>query len=272
MKRVIRARISKKNEALNSVGRVLPIVALGFAVQACSSSGTATSTYAALAPSEKLASNTSSLGALQRSQRIQNSRLGSEQFDYGSIYAAMVDDGNNIPAFDYTKMNRKYLRQRVNYYGPEKAGTIIVDARRRHLYLVERGGKAMRYGIAVGKEGYGWTGNSVLQWKQKWPTWTPPKEMIERKPELAKYAEGLKGDPNNPLGARAMYLFKNGKDTLYRIHGTNKPYSIGRAASSGCFRMVNQDVIDLYSRVGNRVAVQVRPEIQASLIEREDPR
>ncbi|MEM9733462.1 MAG: L,D-transpeptidase [Pseudomonadota bacterium] len=272
MSRVMWDRSSKATVVFNSAVRVAPVLAMGLVLQACSSSGSATSTYAALAPSEQLASNTSSLGALQRSQRIQNSRIRSEQFDYGSIYAAMVDEGNQIPAFDYTRMNRKYLRQRVNYYGPEKAGTIIVDARRRHLYLVERGGKAMRYGIAVGKEGYGWTGNSILQWKQTWPTWTPPKEMIERKPELAKYAEGLKGDPNNPLGARAMYLFKNGKDTLYRIHGTNKPYSIGKAASSGCFRMVNQDVIDLYSRVGNRVAVQVRPEIQASLIEREDSR
>lgn len=263
-------RISSK--ILGVAGRIAPVVALGLLAQACSSSGTVSSSYASLAPSEKLASNTSSLGALQRSQRIQGSRLQSEQFDYASAYGAMLDDGNSLPAFDYTKMNRKYLRQRVNYYGPEQAGTIIVDARRRHLYLVERGGKAIRYGIAVGKEGYGWTGNSILQWKRKWPTWTPPKEMIERKPELAKYAEGLKGDPNNPLGARAMYLFKNGKDTLYRIHGTNKPYSIGKAASSGCFRMINQDVIDLYNRVGNRVAVEVRPEIRASLIEREGER
>ena len=146
---------------------------------------------------------------------------------------------------------------------------MIVDARRKLLYLVQPGGMAIRYGIAVGKEGYGWTGSSVLQWKQKWPTWTPPAEMIERKPELQKYADGLEGSPENPLGARAMYLFKNGRDTLYRIHGTTQPFSIGKAASSGCFRMINQDVIDLYERVGTKVAVHVRPEVRASLLERD---
>ena len=160
-------------------------------------------------------------------------------------------------------MNSKYLRQQVAYYGSEAPGTIVIDARRKHLYLVEPGRKAMRYGIAVGKEGYGWTGSARLQWKQKWPTWTPPKEMIERKPELQKYADGLAGSPQNPLGARAMYLFKNGKDTLYRIHGTDKPFSVGKAASSGCFRMINPDVISLYEEVpvGTRVIVRQAPKL-----------
>ncbi|MGI9353546.1 MAG: L,D-transpeptidase [Rhizobiaceae bacterium] len=186
--------------------------------------------------------------------------------DYPAIYAARQDGDIAVPAFDYTRMNSKYLRQQVAYYGSEAPGTIVIDARRKHLYLVEPGRKAMRYGIAVGKEGYGWTGSARLQWKQKWPTWTPPKQMIERKPELQKYADGLAGSPQNPLGARAMYLFKNGKDTLYRIHGTDKPFSIGKAASSGCFRMINQDVIDLYARVGVKGAVHVRPQVDPSLV------
>ena len=240
-------------------------------LQACSTSTTLSSNYASVAP------DTRSLSSLSEDERVKflslkarSSRRDTQRFDYASIYAGMVDDGNQIPAFDYTKMNAKYLRQEVKYFGPEKAGTVIVDARRRHLYLVQPGGLAIRYGIAVGKEGFGWTGNSVLQWKQKWPTWTPPPEMIERKPELKKYAEGLGGSPDNPLGARAMYLFKNGKDTMYRIHGTNKPYSIGKAASSGCFRMINQDVIDLYSRVGTKVLVEVRPEIKTSHLSEAD--
>lgn len=186
--------------------------------------------------------------------------------DYPAIYAARQDGDIAIPAFDYTRMNSKYLRQQVAYYGSEAPGTIVIDAKRKHLYLVEPGRKAMRYGIAVGKEGYGWTGSARLQWKQKWPTWTPPKEMIERKPELQKYADGLAGSTENPLGARAMYLFKNGKDTLYRIHGTDKPFSIGKAASSGCFRMINQDVMDLYARVGVKGAIHVRPQVDQRLV------
>jgi len=186
--------------------------------------------------------------------------------DYPLIYAARQDGDIAIPAFDYSRMDPKYLRQQVAYYGSEAPGTIVIDARRKHLYLVQPGRKAMRYGIAVGKEGFGWTGSARLQWKQKWPTWTPPKEMIERKPELQKYADGLAGSPENPLGARAMYLFKNGKDTLYRIHGTDKPFSIGKAASSGCFRMINQDVMDLYSRVGVKGKVHVRPQVDQRLV------
>ncbi|MFD0917448.1 L,D-transpeptidase [Pseudahrensia aquimaris] len=241
-------------------------------LQACSSSQTLTSAYAP--PTSPSVMRTAAVHAgkadhasfVARDQAYA-ARPEPQTFDYPSIYAAKNDDGIQISAFDYTKMSPRYLRQQVRYFGPERPGTIVIDAKRKHLYLVERNGMAMRYGIAVGKEGYGWTGNSVLQWKQKWPTWTPPKEMIERKPELAKYAEGLKGSPANPLGARAMYLFKNGKDTLYRIHGTDKPFSIGKAASSGCFRMINQDVIDLYDRVNRKASVQVRTQVAQNLVQ-----
>ncbi|MEP1207493.1 MAG: L,D-transpeptidase [Rhizobiaceae bacterium] len=256
------------------VGRLLCVGLFGLGLQACSASNSLTSSYGSLIDTDDLRSRaTRDTGAaVLLSRRLQESRAQGGAFDYDTIYAAQIDEGITIPAFNYKKMNSKYLRRAVRYYGPEPAGTIIVDARRRHLYLVQPGKMAIRYGIAVGKEGYGWTGNSVLQWKQKWPTWTPPAEMIERKPELQKYADGLKGSTENPLGARAMYLFKNGRDTLYRIHGTTQPHSIGKAASSGCFRMINQDVIDLYSRVGTKISVHVRPEVQVSLIERQQNR
>lgn len=257
-----------------TVGRLACVGIFALGLQACSSTTTLTSSYGSLVSTDELRSRASSDtgAAVQLSRRLHESRAQGGAFNYATIYAAQVDEGITIPAFNYKKMNSRYLRQAVRYFGPEPAGTIIVDARRRHLYLVQPGKMAIRYGIAVGKEGYGWTGNSVLQWKQKWPTWTPPAEMIERKPELQKYADGLKGSPENPLGARAMYLYKDGRDTLYRIHGTTQPFSIGKAASSGCFRMINQDVIDLYNRVGTRVAVQVRPEVRASLIERQENR
>lgn len=233
-------------------------------VSGCSTTDIATSAYAPMsislpAPQSFPDGKGGFRPALKRSEL--------QQFDYATIYSGMNDDGTVIPAFDYTKMSARYLRQEVNYFGPEAKGTIIVDARRRHLYLVLGNRKAMRYGIAVGKEGFGWTGNSRLEWKQKWPTWTPPPEMIERKPHLKKYADGLKGSPSNPLGARAMYLYKNGKDTLYRIHGTDKPHTIGLAASSGCFRMINQDVIDLYDRVGVKGSVQVKPQVDLAMVE-----
>lgn len=258
-----------RNWNLPSNGVTLAVLVLGAAtVSGCTTSNTLTSGYSApgTANSVNLAVPGVDSSSITRDRKYNSTRQPSH-YDYASIYRGMSDGDIAIPAFDYSKMNSRFLRQEVRYFGSERAGTIVVDAKRRHLYLVQPGDKAIRYGIAVGKEGYGWTGNSILQWKQKWPTWTPPAEMIERNPKLQKYADGLKGSPENPLGARAMYLYKNGKDTLFRIHGTTKPHSIGKAASSGCFRMINQDVIDLYSRVGNKVSVQVRPQIDQALIE-----
>lgn len=176
-------------------------------------------------------------------------------------YAPVVDDEIELPAFDYTKMRERYLRRVVKLRTRYKPGTIIVDTTGPFLYLIQRGGKAIRYGIAVGKEGFEWSGDAVVKRKTKWPTWTPPAEMIARQPKLAVYAEGMPAGVRNPLGARAMYLFKDGRDTMYRIHGTNHPFSIGKNASSGCFRMINQDVIDLYDRVkpGAKVIVRHAP-------------
>jgi lipoprotein-anchoring transpeptidase ErfK/SrfK len=149
-------------------------------------------------------------------------------------------------------------RSYVDFRTREKPGTIIIKTHERALYYVLGRGKAMRYGVAVGKEGFSWSGIARIGYKKEWPDWTPPAEMIERKPELAEWAEGMPGGiPENPLGARAMYLFKGKQDTQFRIHGTNAPSSIGTAASSGCIRMLNHEVIELYSRVrlGTKVIV-----------------
>ena len=167
------------------------------------------------------------------------------------------DDPFPLPKFDYSKLPEPFRPAVVEYRGRQWPGTIIVDTSARQLYLVLQGGKAMRWGCAVGKDGFRWAGLADISRKVMWPKWTPPKEMIARSPEKAKWANGMPGGPDNPLGARALYLFQNGNDTLYRIHGTTEPLSIGKNASSGCIRMVNQDVVELYRRVpiGSRVVV-----------------
>lgn len=170
---------------------------------------------------------------------------------FTSEYGSVTDSGYAIPAVPISKIDKKYHRQIVSYSTKEKPGTIIVDTPKRFLYLVLPGKKAVRYGIGVGKAGFAWEGEAYIAWKQEWPTWTPPKEMVDRKPELAKYGkDGMKPGLKNPLGARALYLFnQKGEDTLFRLHGTPEWNSIGTAASSGCIRLMNQDIIDLYSRV-----------------------
>jgi lipoprotein-anchoring transpeptidase ErfK/SrfK len=143
----------------------------------------------------------------------------------------------------------EFRRQVVQFRTAEKPGTIIIDGDRHFLYLVLPDFQAIRYGIGVGREGFGWAGIVKVGRKQEWPTWTPPKEMIERDPDSAKWANGMPGGPDNPLGARALYLYEGNRDSIYRIHGTNQPWSIGLNISSGCIRMNNDDVTDLYSRV-----------------------
>lgn len=135
-----------------------------------------------------------------------------------------------------------FLRQVVDYRTSEGPGTIVIDTRQHFLFLVLPGGKAMRYGIGVARTGFEWSGTHRVTRKAEWPSWTPPAEMHARQPGLPRFMEG---GPNNPMGARALYL----GSTLYRIHGTNEPWTIGRSVSSGCIRMTNQDVIDLYERV-----------------------
>lgn len=173
------------------------------------------------------------------------------------LYAGLTDGGHRLPAIPYDKINKKFLRQVVIDPSLSKPGTIIVDANAKFLYFVVEKGKAIRYGVSLGKAGFDWTGSANIEYRKAWPVWTPPPEMIERKPELAKWANGMPPGPDSPLGARALYLFKNGKDTMYRIHGTPEWSSIGKNASSGCVRMLNQDVIDLFSRVSGPTPVHV---------------
>jgi lipoprotein-anchoring transpeptidase ErfK/SrfK len=156
-----------------------------------------------------------------------------------------------------------FARKVVTYPSPEPPGTIIVDPGSHFLYLVQPGGQAIRYGVGVGGEGFGWSGVAFVHTKQEWPDWYPPAEMLERKPELKPHMVqlqsglGMPGGPDNPIGARALYLWQGNKDTLYRIHGTNDPTTIGHNVSAGCIRLTNDDIVDLYNRtpIGTKVVV-----------------
>lgn len=177
--------------------------------------------------------------------------------DFVNAYAARQDGSFTVPAVPEDKIPAHLKRQEVAYESTDPVGTIIIDPTQKTLHLITAPGKAMRYGIAVGKDGFQWAGEALITNRRHWPTWTPPKEMIARKPELEKWKDGQPGGPTNPLGARALYLTTNGVDYGFRIHGTPEWNSIGRNASSGCFRMINQDVMDLYDRVPNGVKVVV---------------
>ena len=185
---------------------------------------------------------------------------------YISMYRAMPEEDFPIPAVDLSKINKRFYRQLVDDPTGERPGTIVVDTRNFFLYLVRPGGRAMRYGVGLGRQGFEWSGDGVIQWKQRWPKWTPPAEMIVRQPELEKWSAENGGQPpglNNPLGARALYIFQNGEDTLYRLHGTPEFWTIGKAVSSGCVRLMNQDIIDLYDRVATPTPIIVRADTGA---------
>ena len=174
------------------------------------------------------------------------------------IAAAVVSVvGADEGAAHEQELDPKFLCQIVSDPTGEPAGTLVVSTGEFFLYLVLEDGMAMRYGVGVGRDGFRWTGIAEVGRKTEWPTWTPPASMIRRQPKLAKWHHGMPGGPSNPLGSRALYLFKNGRDTLYRIHGTNEPWTIGKAASSGCVRLTNADITDLYEKVplGTRVIV-----------------
>jgi lipoprotein-anchoring transpeptidase ErfK/SrfK len=165
-------------------------------------------------------------------------------------------DEPGLVADDSFELDPQFRKQVVYYRSSEAPGTIIVVTAERHLYLVQGNGRAIRYGIGVGREGFTWQGLVNITRKAEWPDWTPPPEMIQRQPYLPRF---MAGGPGNPLGARAMYL----GTTVYRIHGTNRPDTIGTAVSSGCFRLVNRDVADLYERVpvGTKVIIRQKPEL-----------
>lgn len=180
------------------------------------------------------------------------------------VYQARVDTGPNGEAIDIPAVRAAYLternrRQRVAYNGSEKPGTIVVDPYARVLYHVMENGQAMRFGVAVGRTGKGFSGSAEIRRKVEWPSWRPTDNMIRTEPELYRqFAGGLSGGINNPLGSRALYLYRGGRDTYYRIHGTMDPSSIGKATSAGCIRLFNQDVMDLFdeTEMGARVIVR----------------
>jgi lipoprotein-anchoring transpeptidase ErfK/SrfK len=182
---------------------------------------------------------------------------------YSGMYGRVDGEPFPIAAVNLSQVGAEFLRQSVYYPTNEPAGTIVIDPQHHFLYLVQGGGRAIRYGVGVGRQGFGWSGVATIHDKQEWPDWYPPKEMLARQPELRRQMSelqsgiGMPGGTRNPLGARAMYLWQGNKDTLYRIHGTVEPWTIGTSVSSGCIRMINQDAMDLYERipVGTRVVV-----------------
>jgi len=182
-------------------------------------------------------------------------RAARDVFESDWTTGVIPDQPFDIDIVNIRKIPEQYRRQDVRFTGPEAPGTLVIDAKNRYLYNVTGPGRAVRYGIAVGREGAAWHGTAQVGRKAKWPTWTPTAGMRQRNPKLPAQ---VKGGPQNPLGARALYLYKDGKDTLYRIHGTNEPWSIGKAASSGCIRMLNEDVFELFAAVpvGTRVVVR----------------
>ena len=194
---------------------------------------------------------------------------------YVAMYAPVAGEPFRVAAVPVNRGDPRYFRQTVATPAdiPHDPGTIVVDPYDKFLYLVQDNGESIRYGIGVGRQGFAWSGSAQVREKQEWPKWFPPQDMQVRDSEAAKYADGMDGGPHNPLGSRALYLYEGKcndknvrtpdcRDTLYRIHGTSEPLSIGKAVSSGCIRMWNQDVIDLYNRVplGTKVVVLSGPE------------
>jgi lipoprotein-anchoring transpeptidase ErfK/SrfK len=177
--------------------------------------------------------------------------------DPSSMYGTYAGERFPVPAIPYQEIDPRFYRQIVSYANNEKPGTIIVDPSRHFLYHTRNASTAVRYGVGVGRQGFAWSGVAHIQRKAEWPSWTPPEEMQLRDREAAKWGDGMPGGLNNPLGARAMYLYQGERDTEYRLHGTIEPLSIGKSMSSGCIRLLNQDVINLYSQtpIGTKVIV-----------------
>ncbi|CAN7595984.1 L,D-transpeptidase [Bosea sp. LjRoot237] len=193
------------------------------------------------------------------SSQVPAQRPDMVEADYASIYAAIDGEPFPVPAVDLDEIEPQFLRREVSYRTPEPSGTVIVDPGERYAYLVGERGRAIRYGIGVGKEeGFNFRGAATIARKAQWPRWTPTPDMIRREPQrYGRYVGGLAGGTGNPLGPRALYLYRDGRDTLYRLHGTVEPWTIGTMVSSGCIRLLNQDILDLYRRapVGSRVVV-----------------
>jgi lipoprotein-anchoring transpeptidase ErfK/SrfK len=176
---------------------------------------------------------------------------------YLQMYGPLPNERFPIPAIDLTKLDPDMFRTQVADPTGEAPGTIVVNTTERHLYLVLEGGQAIRYGVGIGRDGFTWQGRAKVGRKAEWPRWTPTKEMMERQPETREFANGMEPGLTNPLGARALYIYQDGRDTLYRLHGTMEVWSIGGAVSSGCVRLLFHDIIDLYNRapVGSPIVV-----------------
>ena len=168
---------------------------------------------------------------------------------------SIPDQPYDVPVVDKSLMKPELHRRKVAYTSHERPGTIVVDIDERALYLVEEGGQATRYGVGVGRQGFSWKGVATVGRKAVWPDWSPTTTMVSLKPDLPRFR---KAGLDNPLGARALYLYQDGRDILFRIHGTNEPWSIGDQLSSGCIRMLNEDSLDLYGRVPVGTTVLVR--------------
>jgi lipoprotein-anchoring transpeptidase ErfK/SrfK len=201
-----------------------------------------------------------SLGLEMMMAILKLARIGVLMIGAGLVAAGCTTTGGTGQALGFAApmaagVDPKFRRTTVENPTGEKPGTVVIDTAQRFLYLVQADGKALRYGVGVGREGFLWKGTATIGRKAEWPGWTPPPAMRKRQPGLPGH---MPGGINNPLGARAMYLHKGGRDSMYRIHGTNEPRTIGQAMSSGCIRMNNDDVIDLYSRVGSGTRVVVR--------------
>jgi len=188
---------------------------------------------------------------------------------FSEMYGQKNDDGFTIPAIPYERVPERYLRQVVRDTTGEKPGTVVVETRNHYLYLTLGNGNAIRYGVGLGRDGFDWWGRAEVGRKARWPRWFPPAEMIDREPDLEKYRAsynastgiwegGMEPGIMNPLGARALYVYQDGKDTLYRLHGNPVWSSIGQSVSSGCVRLMNQDAIDLHSRVPEGTPIVVR--------------
>jgi len=180
-----------------------------------------------------------------------------------AMYQAVPTERFPIPEVDTKKLDRRFWRTKIDYPTDEAPGTLIVDTPNKYLYHVKRNGRATRYGIGVGREGFAWSGRAIVAYKREWPRWTPPDSMVARQPTLEPYSianGGMDSGLKNPLGARALYIHKDGKDTLYRVHGTPEAWSIGKAVSSGCIRLVNQDIIHLHGEVRDGSPIMVIPD------------
>jgi len=179
---------------------------------------------------------------------------------FASMYGPLPNEQFPLPAINLDKIPEQFLRREMTYQTNENVGTIIVDTKNYFLYLIQENGRAIRYGVGLGRAGFEWSGRAFVARKAVWPTWTPPEDMIARQPELEQWSwknGGMPAGLDNPLGARALYIYQGNKDTLYRLNGTAEIWSIGKAVSSGCVRMLNQDIIDLHRRVPNQTPIVV---------------